>query len=194
MDRHIRLLDQAIKEQEAVISVGVQSGTHPAAILLPDLIVPRWGRPSRHTHSPIPGDEGGEVSDQGNNGDDENGATLGIVATGAPPEGARTRPRRRARWHKKPVKKKPEQEPVEEKTPRRGVRSSLKITVPAIPSGIPSADMLIDPNEPRYCFCNQVSYGEVSLRCLVAYRLVHFTDRCFARWLLVTILIVNENG
>ncbi|KAF8136129.1 hypothetical protein EV363DRAFT_1318807 [Boletus edulis] len=54
VDRHIRLLDQAIKEQEAAISLGVRPGTHLAPILLPDLVVPRWARATRVEHSPVP--------------------------------------------------------------------------------------------------------------------------------------------
>lgn len=42
VQRHIRQLDQAIKEQEISISMGMRQGTHPA--LLEDLTVPRWQR------------------------------------------------------------------------------------------------------------------------------------------------------
>lgn len=31
------------------------------------------------------------------------------------------------------------------------------------PNGLPSGDMPIDPYEPRYCYCNQVSWGEVCM-------------------------------
>lgn len=35
-------------------------------------------------------------------------------------------------------------------------------------NGLPTADMPIDPHEPRYCYCNQVSWGEVCMFiCLV---------------------------
>src|SRR5713226_1240933 len=54
VDRHIRLLDQSIREQEMSISFGLRQGTHPS--LLPDLAAPsRWARATRVTHSPIPG-------------------------------------------------------------------------------------------------------------------------------------------
>ena len=40
---------------------------------------------------------------------------------------------------------------------------SLKLTVPPLSSvGLQGEeDMRVDPNEPRYCYCNQVSFGEV---------------------------------
>jgi len=44
VERHIRILDQSIKEQKASIAKGA---SHPA-IHLPELVVPRWqGRPTR---------------------------------------------------------------------------------------------------------------------------------------------------
>lgn len=44
MDRQIRLLDQAIKEQQAYIDLGIRSGTQ---IALPELVMPNNSRPSR---------------------------------------------------------------------------------------------------------------------------------------------------
>ncbi|KIM53233.1 hypothetical protein SCLCIDRAFT_1158449 [Scleroderma citrinum Foug A] len=38
VDRQIKLLDQAIKEQEAAISLGMRPGTHLAPIPLPDIV------------------------------------------------------------------------------------------------------------------------------------------------------------
>ncbi|THV08083.1 hypothetical protein K435DRAFT_959532 [Dendrothele bispora CBS 962.96] len=44
IDRQIRLIDQAIKEQEMAISLGVRPGTQLAPIILPEAVVPvsRW--------------------------------------------------------------------------------------------------------------------------------------------------------
>ncbi|KAJ3004141.1 hypothetical protein NUW54_g4953 [Trametes sanguinea] len=41
VDRYIRGLDRAIKEQEASISLGLRPGTHPASIILPEVVVPQ---------------------------------------------------------------------------------------------------------------------------------------------------------
>ena len=53
VDRYIRDLDRALKEQEASISLGLRPGTHPASITLPELVLPRANR-SRVTTSPHP--------------------------------------------------------------------------------------------------------------------------------------------
>ncbi|KAI0781254.1 hypothetical protein BD413DRAFT_608411 [Trametes elegans] len=44
VDRYIRDLDRAIKEQEASISLGLRPGTHPASIILPEVVVPQSNR------------------------------------------------------------------------------------------------------------------------------------------------------
>lgn len=54
-----------------------------------------------------------------------------------------------------------------------------------VPSGSTSAlslvlssgDMPIDPHEPRYCYCNQVSWGEVGCHILVDPRSSTFSGR-----------------
>lgn len=39
--------------------------------------------------------------------------------------------------------------------------ASLKVTVPPLTSAVgPDPAIAADPNEPRYCYCNQVSFGE----------------------------------
>jgi hypothetical protein len=85
VDRHIRLLDQSIKEQEASISLGVRPGTHLAPILLPELIVPgsRAARTVAHSPAPAPVEQGG-------------GMTLGIVG-GDEDGGEEVQPQRRGR-------------------------------------------------------------------------------------------------
>ncbi|KAF7338548.1 PHD-type domain-containing protein [Mycena venus] len=54
VERSIRIIDQAIQEQEHLISLGARPGTHLAPILLPELVVPRWTKPepARVTLSP----------------------------------------------------------------------------------------------------------------------------------------------
>jgi len=178
VNRHIRLLEQAIREQEVSISLGIRPGTHPAPILLPDLVVPRWGRPSRTTLSPIPnlsGDGEGERSNDVNVGggdkESESGPVLGLVPRRGPGR-PRIHPLRR-KGIKGPGSRKggnpAEQEDSEEIPDRVGppsrVRSSnLKITLPPLPPAVvPPPDMVIDPTERRYCYCNQVSFGEVRM-------------------------------
>ncbi|KDR81396.1 hypothetical protein GALMADRAFT_239266 [Galerina marginata CBS 339.88] len=47
VERHIRLLDQAIKEQEATLSSDQSRSSNGIVIHLPELVVPRWPRNSR---------------------------------------------------------------------------------------------------------------------------------------------------
>ena len=117
---------------------------------------------------------------------DEDEPTLGIEST-EPVEhsGGRThpvRPRRRrsAKWSKK-KKATPGAEAGRGEASTSEGTASLKLTVPPlsaitgqasnVPSGTADAgaagDMPIDPNEPLYCYCNQVSFGVVSLLLIV---------------------------
>lgn len=126
MDRSIRLIDQAIQEQEHAISLGARSGTRLAPILLPELVVPRWTKPARATLSP----------------DLDN--ALGNGEQNTTP--AATQRRRKS---KKGRKKDPP--PTEAAVPPPRPK----------PPVIPNAD----PNESRYCYCDQVSFGEVCTIC-----------------------------
>ncbi|KAG1879421.1 hypothetical protein C8R48DRAFT_685612 [Suillus tomentosus] len=143
VDRHIRLLDQAIKEQEASISLGIRPGTHLAPILLPDLVVPRWVRPTRMERSPTP-----SLSPE-----------LSTILLQESTEELSTESARPGRGRK--ARKKPEPEsdtppPLPEevlKIPATRTTRSVKLKIPA--------QAQADPNEPRYCYCNQVSYETV---------------------------------
>jgi hypothetical protein len=49
---------------------------------------------------------------------------------------------------------------------KKSKKRDRKKQKPAVPeengaSTVARTDMPVDPNEPRYCYCNQVSYGEV---------------------------------
>ncbi|KIJ69632.1 hypothetical protein HYDPIDRAFT_106275 [Hydnomerulius pinastri MD-312] len=162
VDRHIRLLDQAIKEQEAAISLGMRPGTHLAPILLPDLVVPRWARPSRVEHSPVP-----SLSPE------PSLLPAEVSGIAEPPEAAAASLKVTRRGRKPAArgtqKDKAEPEPQEEplappaedqelvELPRTR-RSGVRLTIPAQfhPAGpaVPG-----DSNEARYCYCHQVSYG-----------------------------------
>ena len=52
VDRYIRDLNRAIKEQETSISLGLRPGTHPASIMLPELVLPKATRPRVVTSPP----------------------------------------------------------------------------------------------------------------------------------------------
>ncbi|KAJ8508537.1 hypothetical protein ONZ45_g9205 [Pleurotus djamor] len=48
VDRHMRQIDQAIKEQQAAISLGTNPNSSLAPVILPDLVpVSRWSRPAQ---------------------------------------------------------------------------------------------------------------------------------------------------
>lgn len=156
VDRHIRLLDQAIKEQEASISLGIRPGTHLAPILLPDLVVPRWVRPTRTEHSPTPS-LSPELS------------TIPLPQEST--EELSTDPARPGRGRKARKKPEPESEtppPLPEevlKIPATRTTRSVKLKIPA--------QAQADPNEPRYCYCNRVSY-ETMIAC--------DSDTCKLEW------------
>ncbi|KAJ7929386.1 hypothetical protein B0H13DRAFT_2652523 [Mycena leptocephala] len=119
VERSIRLIDQAIQEQEHAISLGARSGTRLAPILLPELSVPKWTKPARVTLSPDPDDAF---------------------------DGAQTKaPAPRRKKSKKGRKKDP--------LPSEAVVPLPRPKPPVIPNA--------DPNEKRYCYCDQVSFGEM---------------------------------
>ncbi|KAG1883081.1 hypothetical protein F4604DRAFT_1984955 [Suillus subluteus] len=133
--------DQAIKEQEASISLGIRPGTHLAPILLPDLVVPRWNvalRPHFPRRPPailLPQESIEELST----------------------ESARPGRGRKARKKSEPESETPPPLPEEVlKIPAIRTTRSVKLKIPA--------QAQADPNEPRYCYCNQVSY-ETMIAC-----------------------------
>ncbi|KAJ7197298.1 hypothetical protein GGX14DRAFT_472237 [Mycena pura] len=118
VERSIRLIDQAIQEQEHAISLGARPGTRLAPILLPEVVMPRWSKPVRDPLSP-------ELDD-----------ALGGFQT-APPQ---------ARGRKKG---------------RKGRKAETAETVVLLPRPNPPVILNPDPNERRYCYCDQVSFGEM---------------------------------
>jgi hypothetical protein len=85
------------------------------------------------------------------------GATVVTMSSQKPDESRVKKGKKgRGKWPRKKV----EQEPLVDvaEPPRRGVRS-LKLTVstPAPVAVMPPAD----PDEKRYCYCDQISFGEV---------------------------------
>jgi hypothetical protein len=145
-------LDQAIKEQEASISLGIRPGTHLAPILLPDLVVPRWARPTRIEHSPTP-----SLSPEHTTAPLPQGPTTEEL----PAESARPGRGRKARKKPEPQSETPPPAPEEVlKIPATRTTRSVKLKVPA-QADLKGPQITGDPNEPRFCYCNQVSYGTV---------------------------------
>ncbi|KAI9569100.1 hypothetical protein HD554DRAFT_2190763 [Boletus coccyginus] len=153
VDRHIRLLDQAIKEQEAAISLGVRPGTHLAPILLPDLVVPRWARPPRVEHSPVPSlsPEPGLYAEEP------------PIVELPPRQTSSPKAPKKGKKAAAPKPTKPEKEEphppavVGSEEPAVTSRMRVRLTIPAQPPAEPSVPA--DPKEPRYCYCNQISFG-----------------------------------
>src|SRR5260221_12546563 len=167
VDRHIRLLDQSIREQEMSISFGLRQGTHPS--LLPDLAAPsRWARATRVAQSPIPTlsddediTEAPPVISAGSE------VTIGM-ATGSTDTPARASPFRKSQKAKKSRtldKVVSEAEAVVAAGPSTAASSSrsFKLKVPPL-NAIMQGDAAADPNEPKYCFCNKVSFWNVKHR------------------------------
>jgi hypothetical protein len=185
VDRHIRLLDQSVKEHEASISLGVRPGTHLAPILLPELIVPgsRAARAVVHgPAAPAPEDDGG-------------GLTLGMVGGDEDDE---VHPQRRGRATKKGRGRKKEDTVLileaeqagsrnrsKNRNRSRGTVRSLRLNGPAPKEQIPPP-----PDEERYCYCNQVSFGEVR----GLFDNVFVPTIMFYRWLRAITTTANENG
>ncbi|TBU50172.1 hypothetical protein BD309DRAFT_946038 [Dichomitus squalens] len=213
VDRYIRDLDRSIKEQEASISLGLRPGTHPASIILPELVVPQFKR-TRAAASPPPLELDAiedplriEIAVEPHTEPHEPQAPAPAVeepppsfplpqeaetedieiidVTAEPADGPVAEPAERApsrvrRGRKRRKSAKPKSEktaepeqvtPEEENAAPEGESETaarpqpplmLKIpaqsqaAAPILPEGEPP-----DPDEPRYCFCNQVSYGDM---------------------------------
>lgn len=133
VDRHIRLLDQFIKEQEALLG---PEPNRPVMLSMSDLFVPKWSRSTRVSMSPI---------------FDEEQIATDIQQAEVSVHSDRSSRRRslKNRRHKEKEKEKEKEEPP--------APLALRITLPP-----PHHGMLDDPNEPTWCYCTRVSFGEVS--------------------------------
>ncbi|KAH9977226.1 hypothetical protein BGW80DRAFT_1288047 [Lactifluus volemus] len=156
VDRHIRLLDQSIREQEMSISFGLRQGTHPS--LLPDLAAPsRWARATRVTHSPIPGlSDDEDLSAAGINPSSE--VTIGMATGNDASRGPASSKKGKKSKKRKLDRAIGEAEGASAST-APAVRS-VRLKVP--PLGLATqGDAAADPNEPKYCYCNRVSFGNM---------------------------------
>ncbi|KAF8479005.1 hypothetical protein DFH94DRAFT_682571 [Russula ochroleuca] len=165
VDRHIRLLDQSIREQEMSLSFGLRQGTHPS--LLPDLAAPsRWARATRVTHSPIPGlSEDEDLTVPGVIISAGSEVTIGM-ATGNGNEGparGSSAPKKSKKGKKRRTEKAVSEAAEAVPTPATITTSStrsLRLKVPPL-SAVVQGDAAADPNEPKYCYCNRVSFGNM---------------------------------
>ncbi|KAF7778924.1 hypothetical protein Agabi119p4_3269 [Agaricus bisporus var. burnettii] len=132
VDRHIRLLDQFIKEQEALLG---PEPNRPVMLSMSDLFVPKWSRSTRVSMSPI---------------FDEEQIATDIQQAEVSVHSDRSSRRRslKNRRHKEKEKEKEKEEPP--------APLALRITLPP-----PHHGMLDDPNEPTWCYCTRVSFGEM---------------------------------
>jgi hypothetical protein len=140
------------------ISFGLRQGTHPS--LLPDLAAPsRWARATRVTHSPIPGlSDDEDLSAAGINASSE--VTIGMATGNDASRGSAS-----SKKSKKSKKRKSDraigEAEVASGSTAPAVRS-VRLKVP--PLGFTTqGDAAADPNEPKYCYCNRVSFGNVRL-------------------------------
>ncbi|KAH8833506.1 hypothetical protein DL96DRAFT_440208 [Flagelloscypha sp. PMI_526] len=146
IDRYERLLDQAIKEEEAALSLGARPGTHVAPIILPDLLVPVTN--PRNTTSLNPFEDS----------DDEELETIdpldNLLAHG-PVAHAQSSPPTTSSKKKKSKQK------------AAGAAESEKLTI-RVPAKLPPAQVTVEPTDQGtfvdltpYCFCQQPSFGEM---------------------------------
>jgi hypothetical protein len=159
VDRHIRLLDQSIREQEMSISFGLRQGTHPS--LLPDLAAPsRWARATRVTHSPVPGLSEDDDTLAGPTISAGSEVTIGMATTmGSEVPRA---PSSSFKKSKKSKKRKTDKAVSEaEATPVTTTSSTRSLRLKVPPLNMVQGDAAADPNEPKYCYCNRVSFGNV---------------------------------
>jgi len=138
------------------ISFGLRQGTHPS--LLPDLAAPsRWARPTRATLSPIPGlSDDDDVAAPKISASSE--VTIGMATGNEATRGPLSKK------NKKSKKKKLDKTTSEPEVVPGIVTSStrsLRLKVPPLNSTAAQADAAADPDEPKYCYCNRVSFGNV---------------------------------
>ena len=194
IDRYIRDIDREIKEQETSLSLGLRPGTHPAAIVLPEVVLPKSTRSTRIQDSPISEDPPTPPpfvaeAEVANEDSSVVNTSADIVGSQGPPVSQRRKSRSHGWSKKKKVdnrerkKEHEEQENIVEVVPpvadnenkpstevdRDRSMTRLTVTLPplaslqqpgAVEPPLPDAEA-VNPDEEKYCYCNNVSYGEV---------------------------------
>lgn len=146
MDRHIRLLDQAIEEEIASLSLGQSRLTTGIAMHLPEVVVPEWRRRKTQIRDTFASDEDLDIANEGQ----------------APvlPEPKKSRTKAAQRNSKKKGKGRNTAGHDDQ------YKDSIPLTI-TLPATTQQDDIDIQLNEELYCYCNRESFGEVS-RCTTA--------------------------
>lgn len=144
VDRQVRLLDATIKEHENALVLGLRPGTRPAASVLA----------AGDAAILAAGDEA--ASEQ-------------VVLLG-PPKSKKKLSKELEKARKREKAREKREQKKQEKLEREAAALAMD-DVPDEDDSVPITDaagtvarlgMPVDPHEPRYCYCRQVSYGEVS--------------------------------
>lgn len=104
-----------------------------------ELFVPKWSRSTRVSMSPMLGEE-----------DD-------LVVQAHPVQFEAFIPSERSNRRRPPKSRKQKEREKEKEREENSVVPPLKITLPP-----PHQEINPDPNEPTWCYCNRVSFGEVN--------------------------------
>jgi len=134
LDRHVKILDRAIKEHEDSTILGLREGTRPVETTL-------------QVESAAAFTEEGEEVEEGAEEDEDEEPQLGMIGP-AVGNGVEGKAGQRLRKNRRKDKRKHD---MDGQALLEGAAGSVEA----------SQELSIDPNEPRYCYCNQVSYGEM---------------------------------
>ncbi|KAF9479741.1 hypothetical protein BDN70DRAFT_878508 [Pholiota conissans] len=140
VERHIRLIDQAIQEQIASLSLEKSRLTTGIAVHLPDVVVPEWPRKNRN--SSISDDD---LDIHIMNGNHPSFATEEVNTT--PAKGSQ-----------RSSKKKGKERRNTEHDNR--FKDTLPLTI-TLPATYQQDALDIQSNEEVFCYCNRVSFGEM---------------------------------
>jgi hypothetical protein len=144
----MRLLDHAI--QEAQLSLGARQGTNTPSIHLPDLVVPRWSRTTRSSLSPLGNFDDGANGLSGVPTLDAMNVLVEKVSSDVSSQLQTTRNRksRGKQWNS-----------------GSAGNQTVQLTFRGVAAGPPFAlnpeDFVVDTSERLYCYCQEVSFGEV---------------------------------
>ncbi|WVQ71955.1 hypothetical protein IAR50_001497 [Cryptococcus sp. DSM 104548] len=133
IDRHIRALDSALTAQEASILLGLRPSTLPSNAI--DHTLTHDGGTAM---TGLPGTSGSAAGPNGIVEGEEGGFSLGLGGGGTRKKGKKRKNRKGRR---------------EEAEDAGGVGDVGK--------GQEDWSIPVDPNEPRYCYCHRVSFGEM---------------------------------
>lgn len=175
------------------LTIGIRPGTHPAPVL-PEIVIPRWARPARTAHSPMPylSGEGtmGEIGTDTHEvatGRDNDEPALGASDFPDEPHGGPHRKKGVKKGRGKWPRNKPDFTQQVVSGPRRGAGGKfLKLNGPSKPENLQT-----DPQEPIYCYCRRVSFGQACgvVICLYCYSIQLFPqmiacdkNNCVGEW------------